>query len=57
MNQSKPWLCGVNHAIASLEIFKEGAQEFIVEILSKLFERSSLGSQIFGSPDIFDPAS
>lgn len=49
----------VSDPVTNKEIqeFKDRAQEFIVEMLSKLFARSSLGSHIFRFANTFDTTS
>ena len=41
--------------ITEINTFKEGAQQFIISMLAKLFEISALGSTVLRSASMFDP--
>ena len=42
-------------SLSQLKAFKEGAQQFVISMLEKLFEKSALASVVLRSASVFDP--
>ena len=43
-------------SLSQLKAFKKGAQQFVISMLEKLFEKSALASVVLRSASVFDPS-